>query len=81
MSLHVPLTQNEQLQMSSVKKTDGMPYLSYEPAHDKTCNKPCATSKDSDQPVYPHSMARVLIYPSLDSLDPVVQSVVSLRSS
>ena len=36
-------------------------------AHDKTYNKTCVTSKDSDQPVHPPSMARVLIYPSLDS--------------
>ena len=38
-----------------------------EPAHDKTYNKTCATSKDSDQPVHPLSKARVLMHPSLDS--------------
>ena len=38
-----------------------------EPAHDKTCNKSCVTSKDSDQPIHPPSMARILIYPSLDN--------------
>ena len=38
-----------------------------EPAHDKTYNKTCETSKDSDQPVHPSSMARVLVHPSLDS--------------
>ena len=27
----------------------------------------CATSKDSDQPVPPPSMARVLVYPSVDT--------------
>ena len=39
----------------------------YEPVHDKTY-KTSVTSKDSDQPVHPLSMARVLIYPYLDSL-------------
>ena len=39
-----------------------------EPAQDKTYNKICATSKDSDQPVHQPSMARILIYPYLDSL-------------
>ena len=29
------------------------------------------TSKDSDQPVHPPSMARVLVHPSLDSLEAV----------
>ena len=42
-----------------------------EPAHDKTNNKSCVTSKDTDQPVHTPSMARVLIHPSLDSLDAV----------
>ena len=40
-----------------------------EPANDKTYNKTCVTSKDSDQPVHSPSMARVLFYPSLDSLN------------
>ena len=40
-----------------------------EPAHDKTYNKTCVTSKDSDQPVHPHIMARVLVYSSLNSLE------------
>ena len=35
--------------------------------HDKTY-KTSVTSKDSDQPVHPPSMTRVLIYPSLDGL-------------
>ena len=39
----------------------------YEPAHDKTYNKTCVTSKDSDQPVHPSSMARVLVHPCKDS--------------
>ena len=42
-----------------------------EPAHDNTYNKTYVTSKDSDQPVHPPSMSRLLIYPSLDSLKPV----------
>ena len=42
-----------------------------EQVHDKTYNKTCVTSKDSDQPVHPPSMARVLVYPSLDSLEAV----------
>ena len=40
-------------------------------AHDLTYNKPCATSEDSDQPVHPPSIARVLVYPSLDSPEAV----------
>ena len=38
----------------------------FETAQDKTYNKTCVTSKDSDQPIYPPSIARVLFYPSLD---------------
>ena len=38
-----------------------------QPAYNKTYNKTCVTSKDSEQPVHPPSMARVLVYPSLDS--------------
>ena len=30
-----------------------------EPAHDKTYNKTCATSKNSDQPAHQHSLIRV----------------------
>ena len=33
--------------------------------------KTCVTSKDSHQPVHPPSITRVLIYPSLDSLEAV----------
>ena len=36
-----------------------------EPAHDKTYNKTCMTSKDLDQPVHPPSM--LLVYPALYS--------------
>ena len=32
-----------------------------------TYNKACVTSKDSDKPVYPPSMARILFYCSLNS--------------
>ena len=35
--------------------------------HDKTYNKTCVTSKDSDQPVRPASMARAFVYLSTDS--------------
>ena len=31
-----------------------------EPAHDKTYINTCATSEDSDQPTYPHSLIRVI---------------------
>ena len=41
----------------------------FEPAHGKTYNKNCATSKDSDQPVRPPSMVRVCF--SLNSLEAV----------
>ena len=39
--------------------------------HDKTYNKICMASKDSDQPIHLPSMARVLIYPSLNSQEAV----------
>ena len=40
--------------------------------HDKTYNKTCVTSsKYSDQPIYLPTMARVMVYPSLDSLEVV----------
>ena len=38
----------------------------FETAQDKTYNTTCVTSKVSDQPIYPPSIARVLFYPSLD---------------
>ena len=41
------------------------------PAHDKTYNKICETSKDPDQPVHPPSTARVLVHPSLVSPEAV----------
>ena len=40
-----------------------------EPVHNKTYNKTCVTRKDSYQPVHPSSLTRVLIYPSLESLE------------
>ena len=40
-----------------------------EPGHDKTYNKTCVTSKDSDQHVYPPRLARVLVYPSLKAVE------------
>ena len=42
-----------------------------EPAHVKTYNKTCVTSKDLDWPVHPSSMARVILHPSLDNLEAV----------
>ena len=36
------------------------------PAHDKTYNKTCVTSKDAIQPVHPPGMATVLVHPSFD---------------
>ena len=30
-----------------------------EPVHDKTYNKTCVTSKDSDQPAHQHSLVRI----------------------
>ena len=43
----------------------------FKPAHDKNYSKTCVTSKDSDRPVHPPIMARVLVYPSLDSPETV----------
>ena len=40
-----------------------------EPAQDKTYKKTCVASKDSDQPVYPPSMARLLVYPSFEPVE------------
>ena len=42
-----------------------------ESAHNKTYKKNCLTRKYTDQPVHPLGMARVLVYPSLDSLKAV----------
>ena len=42
-----------------------------EPGHHKTYNETCVTCKDSEQLVHPSSMASVLVYPSLDSLEDI----------
>ena len=44
-------------------------HYTFEPVHDKTKNKTYINSKDLDQPVHPPSMARVLVYSSLDSTE------------
>ena len=41
------------------------------PVHDKTYNKTCVTGNNSDWFVHPPSMAIVLVYQSLDSLEAV----------
>ena len=48
-----------------------MQLIRNEPAHAKTDNKTCVTSKYSDQPVHPPSMARVIVHLFLDSLEAV----------
>ena len=51
-----------------------LPFMSnfiYEPAHDKTYNKTWVASKDSDQPVHPPSVERVLVHSSFNSLEAV----------
>ena len=47
--------------------------------HDKTYNKTCVASEDLDQPVRPPSMARVLFYPFLDSLEAVEGTHIQQR--
>ena len=42
-----------------------------EPVDNKTYNKTCTTSKDSDQPVHPPIIAMILSYPALDRLEAV----------
>ena len=44
----------------------------FEPAHNKTYNKTCVTSKYLDQLVHPPSMAKILFHSSFDSLEAVV---------
>ena len=48
-----------------------MSTTTYKLVHDKTYNKTFGTRKDSDQPVHPPSMARVLVHPSFDSPEAV----------
>ena len=50
----------------------------YDPAHNKTYNKTCAASEDSDLPVHPHSQTRVcadgkyiLQFPMRDDQEPL----------
>ena len=43
--------------MNEEKKTS----ITYEPAHDKTYNKTCATSEDSDQPTHPRRLIKVFV--------------------
>ena len=43
----------------------------YQSAYGKTYNKTCVTRKDSDQPVHPSGIARVLVYFSFNSLKAV----------
>ena len=45
-------------------------FLQTEPPHGKPAMT-CVTSKDSDQPVHPPRMARVPVYPALDSLEAI----------
>ena len=51
-----------------------------EPAHDKTYNLTCLNSKDSDQPVHPLGVTRVLIYLSFDSPE-AIEDTVMIRSA
>ena len=59
------------------KMVENLPgvYFPYGPAHDKTYNKTCVTRKDSVQPVQPLNMARILIYPFLDSPEAVALAI------
>ena len=54
----------------ALKINNQMVYMYYEPAHDKTYNMTCMTSKDRSA-LSPSIMARFLVYPSLDSLEAV----------
>ena len=45
--------------------------LIFEPAQDKTYSKTSVISKDPDQPLHLPSIARLLMYPSLDSPEAV----------
>ena len=55
-------------------------HLHHQPAHDKTYNKTCATSEDSDQTAHPRSLIRVFTdricllqtpgYPKRDKQEP-----------
>ena len=57
---------------TAAKLKDTLTYtIRFEPAHDKTYNKTCMSSKDSDHPVHQFSMVRAVVYPSLNSLEAV----------
>ena len=43
--------------------------------YDKIYSKTCVTSNNSDQPVHPSSIARVLVYPTVDSPDAKVYAI------
>ena len=59
---------------------NAVPQFIFEPAQDKTYNKTCVTRKDSDQPVHPPSTAKILVYPSPDSLEAVEDTCISVDS-
>ena len=46
---------NEQTMLTQI----GLHRMEYVPVHDKTYNKTCATSEDSDQPLHPCSLIRL----------------------
>ena len=54
------------MQTINLHKTNVKATNMIEPAHVKTYNKTCVTSKDSDQPVHPPSMARFSSIPLWD---------------
>ena len=59
------------IQSLNLHKPGAVSNIENEPAHDKTYNKTCVTSKDSDLPVHPPSVTKVLVYPSLNCLEAV----------
>ena len=78
-SLEVPQwgTSNEYPQHMFLRRTrENYPRVKY----DKTCNETCVTSKDSDRPVHPPSMAMILVHPSLDSPEAVEDTVGSVNT-
>ena len=51
-------TQNMEINIVNVNNLTSL-FMNFEPAHNKTYKKTCATGEDSDQPVRPHSLIRV----------------------
>ena len=47
--------------MDRIGSDEAVQIIKSEPAHNKTYNKTCAPSKDSDQPVHIHGLIRVFI--------------------